>query len=224
MNQTYSLTVNLSKELVKKLRKGQYSICLSKKVNDEYNVVWIDAVVLSRSTTFSWTESYGVFGAKEFKDNGTVSASTNAQDIIFSQTCRLTAEHIMEPAKPGVPLPDSFTVLNECPIFSHIGVLQELLHSDNSEKSPIYVCKDLKLGIVKLTPAAEVMVFFSNQYKKGMMFEKEIRKSVRISFEYLNQLTVEFTDWEEWVVGDTVQPRLAYHPGKGFYRDEERLF
>lgn len=99
MAATYTLNVMLDAAELQDMKESGYSLCIAKKVNNKYNVVWqgtssvlvkhilfIPLNHISRfleNTRFQWTEQYGVFGQAGFTSGALVDTSTNTVPIQF---------------------------------------------------------------------------------------------------------------------------------------------
>jgi len=217
----FSLTVTLDPKVEKKLKAGGYKLCVCKRVGDEaYNVVW-SGKEFQNSNFFVWTESYAVFGSEDFEDGALAHTSTAVQNIKFGQTCALTKNGILEPPTGAVKPTGHFYVDNDCLADMHIGVSQAL-GNDPNKKTPIFLTDVVVKGITDLEPRVQLLVFFDKKLETQMMFARAVTRTTDIEYapgETSKQ--ARFTAKEEWEVSGQVRARLAYHPNKGFFSDEE---
>ncbi|KAJ7690172.1 hypothetical protein B0H14DRAFT_3532408 [Mycena olivaceomarginata] len=191
--------------------QGGYQLCISKKVNNDYCVVW---QVLSKPISFlGWVEQYQVFASNTFKTGGLVQAS--------SAPVELPSHGTMQPAT-GPVTGGSFTVDNEYqPV--NFGVSQEV----NGKFLPIYVDKTLTvIGTETLTPITAVLAFFSKELTTSSMYTTATSSSIEVTYMGTTTNTISYVDDGStgngiWVAGtpssgfSAVVPR-SWTPGKGF--------
>jgi len=218
----FSLTVTHDPEVEKKLKAGGYKLCICKRVGDKaYNVVWLSGKDFKAKNHFVWTESYAVFGSEDFKDGALAHTSTAVQNIKFGQTCLLTKNGVLEPPTGAVKPTGHFFVDNDCLTDMHIGVSQAI-GNDTSKKTPIFMTDVFTKGLTDLEPRVQLLVFFDKELETQMMFTRAVTRATEI--EYAPGETskhARFNAEEEWEVSGQVRARLAYHPNKGFFSDEE---
>ncbi|KAJ7456023.1 hypothetical protein B0H11DRAFT_1611182, partial [Mycena galericulata] len=161
---TFTLIVNVDNEQVTRLKKAGYSLCISKKVNNVYCVVW-QSMSFSATNTIKWTESYRTFASRSFTEGALVRAETEEVPIAFGQTAILDRDGVMRDATGG-KTGSSFYVDNEwqpC----NIGVSGEI----NGQFRPAFVNPQQTIfGKQGLAPIVSVMVFFDKILETGMMF------------------------------------------------------
>jgi hypothetical protein len=117
---TYILQVNIDPGMLPFLRDGGYYLCIAKKVNEKYNVVWSGQRDFLAANIYQWKENYQVFGIQSFKQGDIVKPVTAEQDIAFGQTCVF----VDGTSKPAQGTPDDsgkFSVVNECAVLG-VGV------------------------------------------------------------------------------------------------------
>jgi len=218
----YTLTVTVDPKVERKLKIGGYKLCLCKKVGDEaYNVIWSGKQFLNKNT-FTWIESYAVFGTEQFKDGMLTQTSTSVQNIKFGQTCVLSPDCILQPPTGPVKKTGYFYVDNECLEDIHIGVSQAL--NDPRKKAPIFITSVLLKGLADLEPRVQLLVFFDKKLESQMMFSRAVTRTTEVEFtDGAIYQHARYTAKEEWEVSGEVRARLAYHPSKGFFDDEERF-
>lgn len=66
LGQTYSLNVQIDSTILPTLKDSGYFLCLAKKVNNNYTVVWSGLNDYLELNTFQWQESYQVLGSLPF--------------------------------------------------------------------------------------------------------------------------------------------------------------
>ncbi|KAJ7917757.1 hypothetical protein B0H13DRAFT_2322109 [Mycena leptocephala] len=220
MSSTFTLHVNVAADQVKLLKGAGYQLCISKKVNGDYCVVW-QGVTFNAGNTFQWVEQYQVFAADTFDSGALVQATSEAVGISFGQTAILDSTGTMLPAT-GPVTGGSFTVENDYqPV--NIGVNQKI----NATFLPIYVDKTVTvLGEETLTPITSILVFFSKEYKTGSMYAKATSSACEVVYSGTTTNTISYADSGSggngiWVSGSAtsgfaaVAPR-SFTPGKGF--------
>ncbi|KAJ7727555.1 hypothetical protein DFH07DRAFT_930768 [Mycena maculata] len=221
-NNTFTLHVNIAPDQVSLLKTAGYVLCLSKKVNNDYCVVWTGSQ-FNAVNTFQWTESYQVFGANTFQNGALVQATSAAVDIAFGQTAILDDTGTMQPAT-GPISGASFSVTNEYqPI--NFGVNQSI----NGNFLPIYLDQSLTvIGDETFTPIISVLAFFSKQLQTSSMYSKATSSAIEVTYNGTTTKTVSYVDAATppngngiWVSGTqsagfgAVAPR-SWVPGKGF--------
>ncbi|KAJ7199678.1 hypothetical protein GGX14DRAFT_699810 [Mycena pura] len=162
---TFTLVVKIDPEQVTLLKEVTgYRLCISKKVNGVYCVVW-QGMSFSVTNTIRWTESYQTFASVTFTDGALVTAETNAVGIAFGQTATLSSAGVMGNAT-GAKTGGTFTVFR-----------------------PAFVIpRKTIVGEEALTPIVSVMVFFdrvlekrSYSIEKGFGVLPELPRGVEIA-------------------------------------------
>lgn len=102
---SFSLTVTVNSADIASLKAAGYKLCLAKKVNGTFNVIWQGGkyVAFPRSpftsleygvdkahsflyrNTFTWSSKYQVFGADNYANGALVQASTEVVAIQFGR-------------------------------------------------------------------------------------------------------------------------------------------
>ncbi|KIK52870.1 hypothetical protein GYMLUDRAFT_947706 [Collybiopsis luxurians FD-317 M1] len=185
---TFTLQLHIGKNQLPILKdpEAPYTLCIARKVNNEYKVVWKGFKSFSENNLIRWVNrDYQVFASSEFKDGALVNASSNLQSIRFKQRCQLNEFGVMDAA---VEDPDAksgtFKVINK-----YSG--QEAINfgvsgKADSEGSIIYSTPTPVLSGTTLTlaPANEVRVWLSQNDKTSAMI-------LDVEEEYID---VEFVD------------------------------
>ncbi|KAJ7456022.1 hypothetical protein B0H11DRAFT_1739596 [Mycena galericulata] len=221
MSNTFTLIVKIDPQQVTLLKEAGYSLCISKKVNNVYCVVW-QSMSFSVTNTINWTESYQTWASVKFAEGALVRAETNAVPIAFGQTAVLSTAGVMGDAT-GAKTGGSFVVVNEwqpC----NIGVSQEI----NGHFSPTFVNPQKTIvGEEELTPIVSVMVFFDRTLETGTMFTRAKSSTCEVTYMGDSTKTVSYVDDGNgrgngiWVAGtpafgfSAVVPR-SYSVEKGF--------
>ncbi|KAL1945652.1 hypothetical protein VTO73DRAFT_1654 [Trametes versicolor] len=174
---SFSLTVTVNSADIAPLKAAGYKLCLAKKVNGTFNVIWQGGNFLYRNT-FTWSSKYQVFGADDYANGALVQASTEVVAIQFGQTATLDANGSMHPAGGTPNSSGTFRVSNQYGAIN-IGVNGFL----NGVYAPIYVSPTpFVSGPVDLTPEEEVLVWFDTTHVTGMMIAESISNSINIDF------------------------------------------
>ncbi|THG95100.1 hypothetical protein EW026_g6491 [Hermanssonia centrifuga] len=131
---TYTLTVNVNSDDVLRLKQAGYKLCIAKRVNGKYDVVWSGADFLVKNT-FKWDSEFQVFGSQTFEGGLQVSADTEEQDIKFGETCTLDQYGRMRPAHGSADPKSGVLHVENNYRLMHIGVNAKL----GKSWSPIYL-------------------------------------------------------------------------------------
>ena len=215
---TYTLTVNIHQKVYPILKKS-YSLCIAKKVNNTYNVVW-QAESFLLNNVFSWEENYQVYGVEDYTQGVLVVAQTNSENISSGETCTLSRTGIMNPATGAIDHKTStFHVLNDYGTI-RIGVKQAMI---DGVMSPIFVSPEVVKSTVDLTPLVSVMVWFDTTLKTGSMFFNTISNTVEVPYNGSTSQTVTYTNKEVWIHGTNSQPKKMYSMTEGFSYIDSQL-
>jgi len=203
------------------LKENKYHLCISKKVNDTYNVVWNSTILFPCNNVFEWTEQYGVFGSSKNQTGHVVKNSTNIRNIQLGQTSTLNDLCDMSPAQ-GKPHPSGghFTVSNRCVgCEMYIGTAQSI---NGSKKTPTFLSDNGKSSQTILFPTNSVQVFFHQSFKTGTLFKEPVKVPTEVVFtpETASQSRF-FNNSFEWIVegADQGADQQKRGPGsnKGFF-------
>ncbi|TFK32233.1 hypothetical protein BDQ12DRAFT_671243 [Crucibulum laeve] len=160
----YTLNVEIDPGDLPILRESRSNLCIAKKVNGVYTVVWSGNLQYFENNAFDWVDECQVFGINKFKDGALANASTNMQDIKSGQTCEMNVAGIMSEARGNTDTSGKFTVINKLgeiafgvnakcedqmlPIFVWFSVLQKtgtmMLAADSESFEAVYLGKVLE--------------------------------------------------------------------------------
>ncbi|PPQ64860.1 hypothetical protein CVT26_002578 [Gymnopilus dilepis] len=175
--QTFNLTVQISDNQLTNLKDLGYNLCIAKKVNQNYTVVWSGNQSYLSNNIFEWEESYQVFGTNTFQNGALVNVATNQVDIAFNQTSILSKEGVMEPATGSIA-PGPFFVDNQLGDI-HIGVNALL----GGSFLPIYVSPEVVQSINTLQPITTVMAWFALSQNTSTMFFQSETQGIEVVYD-----------------------------------------
>ncbi|THG95706.1 hypothetical protein EW026_g5995 [Hermanssonia centrifuga] len=204
---TYTLTVNVNSDDVLRLKQAGYKLCIAKRVNGKYDVVWSGADFLVKNT-FKWDSEFQVFGSQTFEGGLQVSADTEEQDIKFGETCTLDQYGRMRPAHGSADPKSGVLHVENNYRLMHIGVNAKL----GKSWSPIYLSEQpFYTGKVDLTPVEKVMIWFDSKSATGTMLVDAITDCLELDF-----------------TGNTAPQTVLYAsdpntPGKGGWQRAEQI-
>ncbi|KAF9455894.1 hypothetical protein BDZ94DRAFT_1241923, partial [Collybia nuda] len=186
MSTTYTLHIDLDDTELATLKSSGYSLCIAKKVNNAYNVVWQGISFLSKNT-FEWTEDYAVFGQVDFTSGALVSEATNILPIALGESTELDVNGIFQDAQ-GSPGGGSIIVNNNYGSIN-LGVEAKL----GGVLAPIYVDQlPAVAGTETLTPIEKVMVWFDRTLTSSTMFTSSVSLSFEIDFTGITTQTASY--------------------------------
>ncbi|KAK4205409.1 hypothetical protein QBC40DRAFT_270929 [Triangularia verruculosa] len=170
---TYTLNVEIDNRVLALHSKD--SLCLAKKVNGTYDVVFQGAApiptgdqqLLLANNTFQWSELYRVFLTQSFGNGVYISHSTDPVDIKFGQAA-IWKDGALQPAVSADTSewdfqdgssPDTTFAVEGAPISLHAAVEQA---TGAGKFSTIYVDPDIHMGDtrIELTPKNEYLLFW----------------------------------------------------------------
>lgn len=186
-----SITIKIPNNELIKLKENHYRLCLAKKVNDTYNVVWTSNVDYLSHNNFSWTPHFQLFGTNTFEDNVKVVAQTNQRNIWLGQQATLNKAGVIGEVSTGGPS-TGLTLHNNYGAI-HPGVNQVLTVDGEQRTNSIYVAEDqIVSGSTTLTPKEIVMVWFQQDVETGTMFSTSRSNSTEIDLTKSNSETREY--------------------------------
>ncbi|KAI0824051.1 hypothetical protein BC628DRAFT_1420479 [Trametes gibbosa] len=173
----YNLDVSIDINILPTLVKAGYQLCIAKKVNGVYTVIWQGSNILS-DNQFSWSSKYQVFGSIGFQSGALVRATTNVQNIMSGQTATLDQYGIMNSASGSQDGSGKFTVQNKYGLIN-LGVNSYV----NGTYAPSYVSANpVVSGPTVLAPIESVMVWFDINVKTGTMILKASSQAIEVDF------------------------------------------
>jgi hypothetical protein len=184
---TFELNVQIAANQVTSMKDLGYNLCIAKKVNENYTVVWTGDQAYLQNNLFEWQESYQVFGSNTFESGALVSVSTNVADIDFNQTSILTKEGVMD-AATGTVAPGPFFVNNQFGLI-HIGVNGLL----GDAFLPIYVSPTVVEAINSLQPITTVMAWFAFNQSTSTMFFTSETAGIEVVYNGTTNMTISYS-------------------------------
>ncbi|KZV90670.1 hypothetical protein EXIGLDRAFT_770636, partial [Exidia glandulosa HHB12029] len=96
------------------MKQLQYALCVAKKVNNSYTVVWTSKRDYNSVNDFSWVDEYQVGAIQSFEDGESLlkKTTTTPKKIAFGQTVIRGTDGLLKDAS-GQPSGASFTVDNQ---------------------------------------------------------------------------------------------------------------
>lgn len=172
------------------LKAGSYSLCIAKKVEGGYGVVWDASRQFIHTNRISWKSEFELFGAHRFVDGIGVTPGTNRQPVRLGEQCVLDANGRLGRASPGGPATEITLVNQYGPI--HAGLSQLLDGIGGGQRMlPIHVApRASAMGQVGLTPTDSVLVWFEQNISTATMFSKPRPKAVEIDLSRTNAATL----------------------------------
>ncbi|KAI0633822.1 hypothetical protein C8Q77DRAFT_1117258 [Trametes polyzona] len=170
------------------LKAGGFRLCLAKKVNNTFNVVWQGGNFLYNNL-FTWNSQYQVFGSNHYNEGTLVQASTEVVNIQPGLTATLDSSGVMHLPGGAPDQSGTFYVNNRYGEIS-IGVNENL----NGTYSSIFVTPTpLLSGQIDLTPVEEVLVWFDTSSVTGSMITQSISNSINVDFTQLPTRAITYT-------------------------------
>jgi hypothetical protein len=199
----YTLTIEIGNRIFHWLKDNGFNLCICKKVDDMYNVVWHGGGFFPENH-YEWTQEFAVFGSDQYKVKTPVEVSTEVQDIARGQTCVLDKDGAMHPAT-GEPNPRANLVVEVQYTGDnmHIGVSQSLSVDGKKSQLPTFLSRSASvLGVTVLDPSrlVSVLMFFDKTLKTGMIFEGDIPGAFQFEYHGQTSAVICYNDQEKWVV------------------------
>ena len=215
---SYSLDVKIDLDQYRVLKESGYNLCIAKKVNDVYNVVWSGASFL-QFNTFCWVEKFQVFAQATRKQGDIIKSETEDEDIQYGQTCLLDKDGVMNTATGTVDQSGTFYVDNEFGSI-HIGVCESF--GDTGKMLPIFLSPTVVTGIESLTPVVSILVWFDLKLSTSSIFLDSVSNTAELVYE--GSLTSQTATYEKnghWAIGSQIQPKRGYLSTAGFYYESQ---
>ncbi|TFK33531.1 hypothetical protein BDQ12DRAFT_670156 [Crucibulum laeve] len=194
---SYTLIVEIGNNQLDTLKASGFNLCVAKKVNGAYTVVWSGKDDYLHKNTFNWNEDYQVFGQNNFQVGALVEADTNEVNIAYGQTSTLDKAGLMGPATGPIDHSGIFTVINK---FGKIclGVNQKL----NGTFLPIFVSPTVVSGTATFEPIVEVKVWLQMNMKTSTMIFNADEPGIELTYSGGTLKTVAYEGEEglgQWV-------------------------
>ncbi|KAH9851339.1 hypothetical protein C2E23DRAFT_886528 [Lenzites betulinus] len=154
---SYSLAVSIDPGVLPLLLRNGYKLCIARKVNSTYDVVW-QAISPLAKNQFKWTsDTYRVFGAEPYRDGAPVRILTQQVDIRPGQTAIMDKLGLMNPPTGPPDNSNTFRVQNS------YGVTNIAMSSYvNESYAPVFIFPtDVIPGTISFTPQDQVIVSFN---------------------------------------------------------------
>ncbi|TFK33675.1 hypothetical protein BDQ12DRAFT_727609 [Crucibulum laeve] len=194
---SYTLVVEISTDQLEVLKSKGFNLCVAKKVNGAYTVIWSRKSDYLHKNTFKWDKDYQVFGLNEFKVGSRAEAQTNEVDITYGQTCVLNSVGVMQPATGPIGKSGEFYVQNELGKIS-IGVNQKL----NGSFLPIFVSPTVIAGKASFEPIDEVKVWLQSHVETSTTITDINEPGIEVTYSSEISKTVAYEGKEglvQWV-------------------------
>ncbi|KAI0373558.1 hypothetical protein BV20DRAFT_937644 [Pilatotrama ljubarskyi] len=179
-----TLRVAINTADASRLRTAGYKLCLAKRVNDTFNVIWKSGVFLNVNN-FYWDPEYRVFGTKTSNGEGAiVQADREPVEIRPGQIAVLDPDGYMHAAVGAAHAdPGVFYVENQSKGI-RVGVQQRL----NGSYATVYVAPEEPVnGQLAFMAVNEVLVFFGQADSTGSIISDSISNCILV--DYPNGLT-----------------------------------
>ncbi|TFK32273.1 hypothetical protein BDQ12DRAFT_716514 [Crucibulum laeve] len=174
----YTLNVQIDPEDLQTLKESKYNLCIARKVNGVYNVVWSGDAQYLANNKFSWVDEYQVFGINKFKAGALVKASTNPHDIESGQTCEMNEAGVMSDAFGSTDTSGKFKIINK---FGKVSFGVNAKFGD--QLLPIFVTPTTVLGTAMFEPITAFQVWFSLEQKTGTMILAADSEVIQVKYQ-----------------------------------------
>lgn len=186
------VTIEIEVDDLQMLRVGNYSLCIAKKVEGGYGVVWDASRQFNHTNQISWKSEFELFGVRKFGDGIPVNSGTNRQPVRLGEQCVLDANGRLGRASPGGPATEITLVNQYGPIHSGLSQLLDGI-GGGQRMLPIHVAPRVSaIGQVGLTPTDTVLVWFEQNISTATMFSKARPKAVEIDLSRTNAATLRY--------------------------------
>jgi hypothetical protein len=169
------------------LKTNRYRLCLAKKVNGIYNVVWQSHGDFVAINSFSWmTPVYQVFGSTHFQTSARVVVDTNLVAASLGERVIMDQAGHIGPAEPGADSHSITFVNQDGPI--HPGLQSGSIGpGDNQVITPIYLYpQSVPVGTVMFAPIEKVQVWFAQNLATGTIIDDHVLNAVEIDLTTVN--------------------------------------
>ncbi|KZV84471.1 hypothetical protein EXIGLDRAFT_776506 [Exidia glandulosa HHB12029] len=189
--ETYKLEVLITGDWVERMKRMKYALCVAKKVNSCYSVVWTSTRDYNYENEYSWTDDYQVGAVQGFEAGQDLIKlpATKKQHISFGQTVVREPNGVLK-AATGAPNGESFIVAN---MGGETHIVVDQMIGANFQTT--WVDPDGTInGKVKVTPQLKVLVFFEKDITTGTMFVEVNYPAIEIDFTGTARQTVAFVE------------------------------
>jgi hypothetical protein len=188
------VTITVEVEDISRLKTAGYALCVAKKVDDGYDVVWHASRHFLAMNTLSWTPIFRLFGTNRFDPGGMATMATAEQTIGFGEQCILDARGVLGRASTGGPRTE-ITLVNQYGAI-HAGLSQMISWIDGSQQvMPIHVSpRASPVGQVHLRPVDSVLVWFDQNARAAEIFSKPPTGAVEINLTHANAATLHYSN------------------------------
>ncbi|KAK7033904.1 hypothetical protein VNI00_012528 [Paramarasmius palmivorus] len=182
---TYTLKLHIDPNQLQTMKRLNYNLCIAKKVNGVYTVVWQGDQQYLVDNTFEWTENYQVFGTNTFEKP--------TQDILYGQKSILNSAGVVEGAIGTPNTSGIFRVDNNYGLI-HIGVNGKMgIHGKAGNLSPIFVSPTVVAGTATLKPINTLKIWFSTEYSTSTMIFKADEPGIELDFTGRTSAKISYT-------------------------------
>ena len=174
-----SILVEISNSDLRYLKSGNYALCMAKKVNGIYNVVWQASTGYLQNNLLSWTSSYQVFTTASFTPGARVNIEDGPLDIALGQQAAFDTRGLVLDGSGGTA--GSITFVNNIePIRPGLSCLLQGLDSIR-QSTPIFVSSLTgQNSSTLLTPTELVQVWFQQLLATGTMLGGPVPTAIEV--------------------------------------------
>jgi hypothetical protein len=183
-----TILIEISTSDLQLLYTNGYSLCVAKKVNGSYNVVWQASNSFLMNNTISWSSSFQIFTTASFTPGAQVSIDNGPLDISLGQKATLDTRGFLLDGSGDAP--DSITFLNNITP-THPGLSGLSVGPGWGQQStPIFVSSlSVQNSSTLLTPVEMVQVWFQQLVTSGSMISGAAPNAVEIDLTQADSAT-----------------------------------
>lgn len=186
-----NMLVKVDPNILKVIRSGNYNLCISKMVNDEYAVIWQAISNISSKNYIKWTPRYTLFASNYCVVGRSPRPCTSDQPIKGGEHCILNSFGILEKAKGTSQIRAPLFVRN-CFKPIHFGLSMK---SEEGKNTVIYVTSEKCLpGISGFTPKEKVLVWFEEEQQSGTIIKQVSSQAIEVDMSSESHIGVLLTD------------------------------
>lgn len=192
-----TLHVHIGSKIIKVIKESRYNLCMSKMVNNEYNVVWKSEANVRAKNSVEWTPSYAIYGVHDYKVGASTKACTTIQPIKHGEYCVLNPYGVLERSS-GTPHAKSPMYIRNHYGATHVGIS---LQSEYGKDVPIYVTPEkCNKGIVGVFPKEKVLIWFEEKLEAGHIIKKVVSEKIEVDFSCEAHASIVFTNKGKWEI------------------------